>query len=186
MEYFEAPIKKADDEKDDLAFMNKKEFRSNEEKWEKVEEVFQKAYENNSSSGVAPLFLAFQAEALTQRGKMAEAVALLRQVIALLSAVEIKDYYRGKLALLLIDTKSEGGVEEGVGILKQLALDDQGVAHDVALYHLGHYYWYMKKFAEARNYWNQLLIKYEKNEEYPSAWVPMAKEKLKLIDRDVE
>jgi len=188
MEYFDASIKQ-DDSKDenDFAFLDKKEFKSHVEKWEKVESVFKSSYENHRSSGIAPIFLAFQAEALVQLGKRPEAIKVLRTVVSLVGTQEVKAYYQSKLALLLIDTKNPESVEEGVGILKKIALDDQSVAHDMVLFHLGNYYWYTNKFAEARNYWNQLLLKYGKEDDkYPSPWVSVAKEKLRLIDNDVE
>ena len=71
-------------------------------------------------------------------------------------------------------------------MLKRMAEQDDTISHDTALYRLGEYYWHIKNFKESRNYWNQLLLKYGKSEKYPSPWVSAAKEKLRLIDSDVD
>ena len=84
---------------------------------------------------------------------------------------------------MLLDEKDSA---EGLGMLKKLALDEKGVAHDLSLYHLGDYYWHKKNFDEARNYWNQLILRYGKDQKYASPWVAAAKEKLVLIDVEVD
>jgi len=189
MEYFEAPIK-ADDDKDedpnDLSFLNKKEFKTKKEKWEKVQQVFAEAYKNHCSSGLAPVFLAYQAEAQINLNNLAEAIKLIREAISQAHPREVKEQYQVKLALMLIDTKNDASITEGLSMLKKIAADDHSVSHDTALYYLGDYYWHRKKFVDARNYWNQLLLKYGKDEKNPSPWVPVAKERLRLIDSDVE
>lgn len=187
VEYFDAPIIKKDEKKtDDLDFLDKKEFSSLQEKWEKVTNVFHEAYEQHRSAGIAPLFLAYEAEALVQLGKTEEAIKVLEQIITMLDNEQAKTFYMIKHALLLIDTNDKATVEKGIEVLKTIARDEQSVAHDTALYQLGTYYWYTKDFTEAKNYWNQLILKYGKQEKHPSPWVEVAKEKLRLIDRDVE
>jgi TolA-binding protein len=51
----------------------------------------------------------------------------------------------------------------------------------MVLYNLGEYYWHAKNFDEAKNYWNQLILKYGKSAQKPSTWVELARPKLKLI-----
>ena len=72
--------------------------------------------------------------------------------------------------------------------MKELSVDEKCVAHDRALYHLGNYYWNNKNFDEAKNYWNQLILvaKYNKDAQYSSQWAQKAREKLQLIDANVE
>ncbi|MBU1008181.1 tetratricopeptide repeat protein [Candidatus Dependentiae bacterium] len=185
-EYFDAPIKSGEAKEKDLSFLGKKEFSSANEKWEKVALVFKKAYEDHGNSGIAPFFLAFQVEALINLGNIPEAIKLLREVIRLLTNKESKDYYQSKLALLLTDTKNDKNIQEGLAMLKKIALDDESVAHDLSLFHLGNYYWCHKQFTEARNYWNQLVLKYGKDEKYASPWVSAAMSRLRLIDSDAE
>jgi tetratricopeptide (TPR) repeat protein len=190
LEYFDAPVKKADDAKDDdFNFLNKKEFTSEAEKWTKVDSVFKSGYEANEGSGIAPFFLAYRAEALVKLNNLPKAIEIMRIALSRMPNHKVKSYYEVKLALMLIDARSAAAVEEGVKILKKLSRDDKNIAHDTALYFLGEYFWYEKKFNEAKNYWNQLLLEYEKEvtqDKYPSPWVGPAKEKLRLIDIDVK
>ena len=187
VEYFDATIKTGKEEApEDLAFLDKKEFESHKEKWEKTIKVFEEAYAENSSSGIATLFLAYQAKAATELGMKEKAIELLRKIVSDVPNKSVSQHYSIKLALLLIDSKKKDLLEEGVEILKNAAEQGEGISHDSALYRLGEYYWYNKNFKEARNYWNQLLIKYGKGEKYLSPWVAVAKEKLSLIDSDVD
>jgi tetratricopeptide (TPR) repeat protein len=187
LEYFDAPVKKKIDEKDDdFGFLNKKEFKSDAEKWEKVDAVFKVGYEAHEGSGIASFFLAYRAEALINLNDLPRAIEVMRLALSKMPNHKVKAYYQAKLALMLIDARSAAAVEEGVKILKDISRDDKNIAHDMALYFLGEYFWYDKKFTEAKNYWNQLLLAYEKQDEYPSPWVEPAKENLRLIDIDVK
>ena len=179
MEYFNAPVIS---EKDDSSIdFDTKEFKTKEEKWVKVESLFRKGYEDNKSSGLAPIFLAYQSEALLNMGKNLEAISVLKKAVNLVSSEEVKSYYQVKLALMQIDSDDKNMQNDGLSILKELAVNDKCVANDRALYHLGNYFWNSKKFDEAKNYWNQLVLKYGKSAEKPSFYVSKAKPKLKLI-----
>jgi len=186
LEYFNAPIKETASEEGDLSFLGKKEFKSEPEKWAKVAEVFEKAAIDHRGSGLAPIFLAYQSEALIQLGKLPEAIAVLRNAVNRMGSGEVEWHFSTKLGVMLLDTKNKEMVEEGLGILREIAADETSSAHDLALYHIGEYYWGDKQFKEAKNYWNQLLVKYGKSEKSPSPWATAAKEKLRLIDFDVE
>lgn len=187
LEYFDAPVKKDIDSKDDdFNFLNKKEFTSDTEKWKKVDAVFKAGYESHRGSGVAPFFLVYRSEALIKQNNLPEAIEVMRVALSSMPNHKVKSYYRVKLALMLIDARSATAVEEGTKILKEISRDEKSIAHDKALYFLGEYFWYEKKFNEAKNYWNQLLLGYEKQDKHPSPWVEQAKEKLRLIDIDVK
>jgi len=187
LEYFNAPVKKdGETPAEDLSFLDKKEFKTETEKWEKVESVFKQGYENNSGSGIASMFLTYRSEALLKLGKFLEAIESLQLGISKMKNEKVKSYFKVKLALMLIDTKDKNMVDEGLQILKNISLDENNISHDLALYQIGQYYWNSKNFEEAKNYWNQLLLKYGKTEKRPSPWVEIAKERLKLIDPSVE
>jgi len=187
LEYFDAPIKKDEEAKaDDFGFLDKKEFTTEAEKWKKVDAVFANEYEKNSNSGIAPFFLAYRAEALVKLKDLPKAIEIMRLAISTMPNHKAKSYYNVKLALMLIDTRSAVAIEEAIKIMKEIGNDDKNIARDMALYFLGECYWYQKKFNEAKNYWNQLLLAYEKQDKYPSPWIEPAKEKLRLIDLDVD
>ena len=130
------------------------------------------------------MFLVYQAEALVHLGKLKEATDVLRKAIDNMVNEKVKSYFEVKLALMLIDSKKDISVEQGVSLLKKLALKEDNVSHDLVLYNLGEYYWHKKEFGEARNYWNQFLLKYGKAEKNISPFVAAVKDKLKLIDSD--
>ncbi|MCK4517873.1 tetratricopeptide repeat protein [Candidatus Babeliales bacterium] len=193
MKYFDAPVaKKSEEHQGNLDFLEKKEFSTEKEKWERVASTFKDAYDSYSGAGIAPIFLAYRAEALVQLDKLDEAIEVLRQAIAGMSNGQTRELYQAKLALMLLDTKEEKEASVGLETLKKLAADEQSVVRDLALYHLGQHYWYAKNFIEAKNYWNQLLLSYKSDGkgasigDRPSPWVALAQEKLRVIDRDVE
>jgi hypothetical protein len=187
LEYFDAPIKTSTEEKqDDLSFLDKKEFKTSEEKWTKVDNMFKKAYEDNSGSGIASMFLVYRSVALMNLNKVSEAIKVIRIAIDKMKSLKVKSFFRVKLALLLIDSGQDAALKEGLEILRKSANQEGHIAQDTALYNLGRYYWHEKNFNEAKNYWNQLILKFSEQKENRSPWIDDAKEKLRLIDRDVE
>lgn len=180
LEYVDAPISKELDKQEDFKYIGKKEFASEKEKWEKVASVCQEAYKKHCGAGIAPLFLVYHAEALTQQKHHDKAIDVLQKAIAAMRNDAVKDYFEVKLALMMLDAKKD----EGLAMLQRLAAKTDSVAHDRALYSLGEYYWYKKDFAQARNYWNQFMVAYGKAEKNISPFASHVKEKLKLIDSD--
>jgi predicted negative regulator of RcsB-dependent stress response len=177
LKIYDAPVHEKDlkDDKIDLAGEF---FTSEEEKWLRVASVFEKGYQNNKGAGIAPMFLAYQADALINLGKFSEARDALKNAVGLMKDSATKSAFKVKLALLNIDN---GNKEEGVSILKEMALDSKDPVHDMVLYRLGEYYWFAKNFDEVRNYWNQLVLKYGKGVQKPSWWADQATQKLELI-----
>jgi len=187
LEYFEAPITKGEDHKDDdLSIFERKEFSSEQEKWEKVESVFKDEYSSFRNSNIASFFLAYQAEAQIRLGKFHEAIETLQMAIPKMTDPNSKNFYTIKLALVQMDTKEDASVENGLQLLKSIASEENNPARDLSLYQLGEYYWHLKNFNESKNYWNQLILQYSQDSKYPSPWADEAKKKLKLIDRDVK
>ncbi len=180
LEYYNAPIKTSDS-KEDFDFQTK-EFFSFEEKWSKVAEVFAKEYSLNKAAVISPAFLLYQSEALWHLDRKDESVRVLEEAIKLMPSVRVADFAKIRFALMKIDLKEEKEAEEGLNILKELALDGNSVAQARALYELGNYYWRQRAFADARNYWNQLVLKYGKSSSKPSHYVDIVKSRLRLIN----
>jgi tetratricopeptide (TPR) repeat protein len=158
------------------------EFKSEVEKWEQVDKVFDEMYKKNSGSGIATFFLAYRVDALINLNKLVLAVDVQKELLKKLpSKSNLKPFNQIKLALMQIDTKIEARVKDGLEYLTKLAYDSASPAQDAALYNLGEYYFYEKNYKEAANYWNQLVLKFGKNIEYPSIYVELAKPKLKTI-----
>jgi len=181
LKYFDAKVIGKEEVKEDFLNLDEFTFRTPEEKWNKIAQIFQQGYEQNRGAGIAPMFLAYQSQALLNLEKPVEAINVLREAIRLMSGSVLKTYYRVKLALMQIDIENKDMIDEGVFTLKEISLDQKNPAHDMVLYRLGEYYWNVKNFDEAKNYWNQLILKYGKSAEKPSTWAEFARPKLKLI-----
>ncbi|MFC1894628.1 tetratricopeptide repeat protein [Candidatus Dependentiae bacterium] len=181
IKYFDSKVVTKDEEKDDLLDLDKYTFSSGEEKWNKVITVFQNGYEQNKSAGIAPMFLAYESEALLNLKKLPEAIIKLKGAVKLMAKSGIKTAYKVKLALMQIDSGNKEQALEGVSVLKTVSLEQRQPLQDMILYRLGEYYWYQKELDNAKNYWNRLILKYGKSLEEPSWWVSQAKPKLKLI-----
>lgn len=157
-------------------------FSSEHEKWEKTENAFKEGYQRYKSTELAPMFLAFQSEALANLGKHDEAIQVLADAQVVMRNDEIRDFYQVKLALMKMDSKNDHTRQQGLVELKKHADNARSFAHELALYHLGGYLWQEKKFADAKNYWQQLLVKYgTRDVKNPSVFADVVKEKLALV-----
>lgn len=184
LEFFNAQVK-AETKDIDKIELGETSFTKEEEKWTKVAEVFKRGYEDHKSSGIASIFLVFYSEALLRLGKLNESIQEIDKAIATMPNRAMSDYYVVKSAMMKFDTKDGTMVKEGLVALTKLAGNDQSVANDSALYHLGLYYWNSHNYDEAKNYWNQLRVKYGTESDNPSEWFGLAEDKLKLIDSKV-
>jgi tetratricopeptide (TPR) repeat protein len=179
MKYFDAPV--TAQEKNAELDLDSISFSSREEKWEKVSALFNKAYQGNASSSIAPYFKAFEAEALLNQQKHSQAIETLAQAVSEINDPAIKANYSLKLALMQLDDANESSHQKGFTHLKSLAENTKSLVHDAALFYLGSYFWHKQEFDVAKNYWNQLLLSYGPDSKNPSPWADQAKEKLKLI-----
>lgn len=178
MKYFDAPVRGASDEE---YHISQHVFATEVEKWTKVAQVFTEGYDKNQGCDIAPLFLAMKAEALVQLKKYADARAALTTMLAIMPVSALYDYYQIKLALLNVDSGEQALVDSGLAQLQATAADTKNAAQDLALYHLGYYYWHQKNFDQAKNYWNQLEHAFGPETKNPSPWYAQIKNKLKLI-----
>ncbi len=133
---------------------------ADKEQWESLAKTFESGYEKNSSARLAPAFLAYQADALLKAGKFDAALPLLRKAADLMAVAAIKESYELKLDLVLLDSGKEEFEKEGLSRLQKLAAQGNSTVHAQALYHLGYFFWIKKNFEEAKNYWQQFMIKY--------------------------
>lgn len=157
-------------------------FVSDVEKWQKTEQVFRDGYATYQGTELAPMFLVYQSEALLNLGRLDEAIKILENALKKIKSAPVKDYYQVKLALMMMDSNNAVVQQEGLAGLKMVADNAQSIAHELALYHLGFYYWAEKKFSEAKTYWQMLLIKYgTRDTKHPSPFVEIVKEKLGLL-----
>ncbi len=157
-------------------------FGSEIEKWKTTEQLFKDGYENYKSTELAPMFRVYQSEALLHLGKLDEAITALTGAVDKIKNHAVKDFYQIKLALMKLDSGKELDQQQALASLKAIADNNQSIAHESALYQLGAYYWSAKKFVEAKNYWQILLVKYgTRDAKNPSPYAEVVKEKLALV-----
>jgi hypothetical protein len=158
-----------------------KQFESENDKWIQTEQVFRLGYQNYKNTELAPAFLAFQAEALLNLGKVDDAIKVLKDVVNQVKSEEIKDSYKVKIALICMDKKDEKVHKQALDELIAIANNDSSVANEAALYQVGSYFWNQKKYSEAKGYWQRLLIKTTAKTGQVSVFAGEVKEKLSLI-----
>ncbi len=198
MQYFDAKV--GSDKSKNPSFDDTESFDTAEQKWVKVIEIFKDSYEKHKASSLAPMFLVYSSEALINVGKLAEAIELLEKAIPDISSQELKQSYLLKLALMKLDSNDLIAKEEGLQLVhaltdeynfadlvrkisKKISISSKiNYVQDAALYRLGEYYWYKKNFNIAKNYWNDLVLKYGKETSSSSSWAALASEKLKFVE----
>lgn len=178
LKIFQSPIQKASDqEKRDPS-----KFYSASEKWAHIATVCADAYQQYSSTTLAPFFLTYQADALLNMQKHEEALPLLKKAYSRLKNQALKDFLGVKIALVAMDCSSQATQQEGFLELKRLAENTNHTAHEYALYSLGLYFWDNKEFAQAKNYWQQMLVKYARSDARSGGvYTEQVKSKLALI-----
>ena len=150
------------------------------QKWERVATVAQKNAQEFNGTKLGATFLAIYADALGGQNKTKEAVSAMRQAVDGMSVVAVRDYYQLKLALMLVDQADDKEKKEGVELLKKITENPKHTAHDRGLYYLGEYFWINKQYVEAKNSWQQFVVKYG-SEKGAGELVDKAKERLELL-----
>ncbi len=180
LRYFDAPVTTQNVVTDDVV-----EFATDEDKWKKVEEVFKAGYQKHRGSGLASMFCAYQAEALTRLGNIDGAIEVLQNAIKIMPSNEMREFYKLKLALVKCDSADARVQQDGFADLKKLAEDQKSLANEAGLYYIGAYFWNQRDYAQAKNYWQQYMVKYGlKDAKFQSGFSEVVKSKLKLISAD--
>ena len=86
-----------------------------------------------------------------------------------------------KIALISMDKKDEKVQREALNELIAIANNDGSVANEVALYQVGSYFWNQKKYNEAKDYWQRLLVKTTAKSGQVSVFAGEVRDKLSLI-----
>jgi len=181
MQYYDGIVKSKDSESN---YPGARYFSTHDEKWQQTEQVFRQGYEKHKNTEMAPIFLAFQSEALINLGKVEQAMQNLNSVVAQLKIQDLKDCYKVKLALIKMDLNDESLLKQGLSELTAIANSDGCAASEIALYHAGAYFWNSKKYEEAKGYWQRLLVKTTAKAGQTSVFAPEVREKLSLISTE--
>lgn len=156
------------------------------EGWQNVETLFQLGYDQHSKSSLAPYFLIYKAEAMIRQNK--DATKVLEDALNQMpNNSPIKSLYGTKLALMLLDTKTdtqeaEDARNKGIDMLKNIAADTSSTGNDVASYYLGLYYWNNNDMNQAKEVWGKLIDTQKDVQKLgQSPWALLAQEKLGQI-----
>jgi len=161
-------------------------FVSSAEKWTAVAGAFGKVYQDFGHVGIGVMAGAARVQALLRLGETTQARELLKDVVLHITSPELRSLYSLLYARLLIESADAGEVQQGVGLLSQLAATKDSAVHDSALYYLGLHYWFTRDFTLASNYWQQLATQYDGLEQKSSPWLGKVKEKLALLQGSAE
>ncbi len=156
-----------------------------DQKWATVEKEYRHAYERNKRAGIGPMFRVYQADALAALGKQDEAISMLEEVIRSIASRELQDFMKLKLALMKLDSKQPAVQKDGLVALKAIAENSNQAANEAGLYYLGYFFFAQNDMAQAKNYWQQLMVKYGmKDQRQQSGLAEQTRGKLKLISAD--
>ena len=126
--------------------------------WPNAELVFRLALEQNPNATLTPSLLAFQAEALLHMNKPEQALACMKQAVAMMPPSSLLlNLYTTKCALMMMDSSDAAIQQEGLTSLTTLAYNKANSSRDMALYFLGLYHWSHDTLDKARDTWSELL-----------------------------
>lgn len=146
--------------------------------WHDVEQGLAYRAEQNKNSTLAPYFLVYQADALLQEGKTAQALTILNNALSQLpKSSPIYYLYSIKRALIKLDSEQEAERAQGVSELDKLSTEKDNPYQDMASYYRGYHAWNIGSKAEARQIWSQM----SKFAQQGSPWAQLAFVKLQGI-----
>lgn len=132
--------------------------QDNDHAWQSVAETFAAGYKRAASSNLAPIFLAFESEALLRQGKTEEARDRMHTVMKQLSPKSPFYYvYAIKSAMIDIDAEDTIIKDQGIKQLTALAQNMKNPQRDYALYQLGFYYFMNEQADKAKEYLTRLV-----------------------------
>ncbi len=152
-----------------------------------VGKVCELGYEQNKNTHTGPYFLALQADALAQEGKIDKALEVMQEAVNQMSAnSELYWMYKTKLGLFKLDSSDEKVKQAGLKELESIAQTKENANKDIALYYLGLYAWSKNQVEEAKQWWQQVERIESKSQDQLSPWIKMAQEKLLVIAQDAK
>lgn len=129
---------------------------ANPHRWNDIIGIFERAYENNKSSILAPYFRAYLADSMVHGGKTAEAIELLDAAVKQMKA-PFASMYATKLAILKIDHGDDAAKAAGLAALDALGRDVKNPVREVALYYRGLMPYVAGNVVEAEIFWTPLM-----------------------------
>lgn len=145
--------------------------QSDKPNWSDVELAFETAYQQNSGSTLAPMFLVYQAHALAAVGKYTDAASMVGKAVDQMSECSPFYYlYKTMQASIMID----GGDSAGVDKLVALTNNPKNNYMNMSKYYLAQYYLSQDKNDDAKVIFKELAAKAGSDSEKGS-WAELAK-----------
>lgn len=152
------------------------------EDWGGIALLFKAGHDQYSRSALAPLFLAYQSQALLKQDNKNEAVEVLEKAVhGMNRSNPVYGLYKTKLALMKLDSQDPQVRENGVEILRDVANDSGVSARDAAAYYLGLHYWDINDMPKAKEAWESLVNSMKDQQKGISPWALLAQTKLVQI-----
>lgn len=152
------------------------------EDWASIALLFKMGHTQYKSSVLAPLFLAYQAQALLKQNNTQEAITVMDQAVyGMKKSSPVYGLYKAKLALMKVDSTDSNIHDAGIVLLTELAQDSSNKSSDIAAYYLGLHYWDAKDVAKAKETWEKLVGSMKDNVKGVSPWAQQAQAKLAQI-----
>lgn len=127
--------------------------------WQNVADQFARGYAEYQSADIAPLFLAFQAEAVARSGSVEQAIALLEKMLQDMTSGHPFYYlYKIKMNLLRLEVPKPEVAAEGNRELEELARDPKNPHKGLAWYHIWHAAWVNQDEDRAQSSYSQLMM----------------------------
>ena len=126
--------------------------------WASVQMNAKVGYEKHKGTALVPYFLALQAEAMIYQDNIIELSPILETLNKeLVKGSDLYYVYKLKCALMMIDSKDENLINQGIALLEALAIDKDNINRDSALYYKGQYYWARNALSDAKVTWEELV-----------------------------
>lgn len=126
--------------------------------WEDFEKGLAIFADKHSSSVLAPYFLAYQADAYINQGKVKEGLDTLDKALSKMQKdLPVYYMYATKKALIKLDSSDVAMRQEGLKELDALSQDKENPTQDMALFYLGNNALRMGNDSEAEKFWKQLI-----------------------------
>jgi len=150
------------------------------EGWTQVERVAKSEYSKHARSPFAAYFKLIESRAQHELGNQEEALNAAREAEKLVSK---QSPFIGEVRLHAIsmglDSQDEAVKTQAFDELKNFAFDQKAADRDAALYRLGRYHWAKGEVEQAADVWRELVVAYQTEEGFSSAW---AEDAARLLD----
>lgn len=149
--------------------------------WSVLESDAEQSFEKHKKASLASWMLILESAAQRKQGDLLKGRDSMDRAVDLMHSSPVYGFVKVYDALLKLDSSDETVKMQGLEELRVLALDIKNIYADMALYHLGRYYWINDQIDEAKQVWQDLQDRYGSLIEVPSVWAQKAQTLLEQV-----